>query len=252
MEEVHFSDQELVYEVGDRANAIFSVISGFVILRRPNPGGASREQLIGPGAVFGAAEVFAGTNRTATARAHGNTVVAAHLPESVVDSMMSRPEAADAMVAALLATMLHGEGGEKHELPTIGPYSVRLVPLEQTVIDQMGDTPLTIDRFPFYIGRNSVKTDADLDRPMDGPEALILEDSRPFRLSRCHFSINREDGRFVVCDHRSFHGTVVNGMPLSTGAGLKMPLEPGENEIVAGGAESPFRFTCIVPTVSGA
>ena len=29
-------------------------------------------------------------------------------------------------------------------------------------------------------------------------------------------------------------------------------LDPGENEIVAGGAESPFRFTCIVPACPGA
>ena len=72
MKEVHFSDSELIYEVGDRADAIYSVISGFVILRRPNPGGAILEQLIGPGAVFGAAEVLAGTVHAATARAHGD------------------------------------------------------------------------------------------------------------------------------------------------------------------------------------
>ncbi len=249
MQEILFSDSEQIYTVGDRADAIFSVISGFVILRLPNPGGASREQLIGPGAVFGAAEILAGTVRAATARAHGDAVVAAHLPESIVNAMIDRPEAADAMVASLLATVTHAEYTDKDELDTIGSNSVRLIPLEQAIIDQMGDTPLTIDRFPFIIGRKSANKDTDI----DGPAALILLDHRPFRLSRRHFSIDREDGLFIVCDHRSFHGTIVNGISLSAeGGGLKIPLDPGENEIIAGDAGSPFRFSCIVPTLPGA
>ena len=253
MQEILFGDSELIYVVGDRADRIFSVISGFVILRRPNPGGASREQLIGPGAVFGAAEVLAGTVRAATARAHGEAVVVAHLPESVVNTMIDRPEAADAMVAALLTTITRAPNTQKEELATIGTASVTLIALEQLVVDQMGEAPLTIDRFPFFIGRKSLNKDADIDGPIDGPTALILKDRRPFRLSRRHFSIDRENSRFVVCDHRSFHGTIVNGTPLSaSGSGLKVPLDPGKNEIIAGDAVSPFRFICIVPSLPGA
>ena len=149
------------------------------------------------------------------------------------------------MVAALLTTIARAKITEKEKLPTIGPNSVRLVPLEQTLIDQVGDTPLTIDRFPFFIGRKS----ANKDSYIDGPVALILQDRRPFRLSRRHFSIDREDGLFVVCDHRSFHGIIVNGTALTaSGGGLKSPLDPGENELIAGDAVSPFRFTCIVPS----
>ena len=67
LQEINFNDGEQIYALGDRADLIYSLISGFVILRRPNPGGASREQLIGPGAVFGAAEVLAGAVRAAAA-----------------------------------------------------------------------------------------------------------------------------------------------------------------------------------------
>ena len=56
---------------------------------------------------------------------------------------------------ALFTTITRAKITEKHKLPTIGPNSVRLVPLEQTLIDQVGDTPLTIDRFPFFTGRKS-------------------------------------------------------------------------------------------------
>lgn len=252
VQEIQFSDSDIIYELGDRSDAIFSLISGFVILRRPNPGGASREQLIGPGAVFGAAEVLAGTVRAATARAHGKTTVASHLPESIVNAMIDRPEAVNAMVAALLAPITHAEITDKAGLDTIGPGSVQLIPLEQSVIDQMGGTPLTIDHFPFVIGRQSENKDADIDGPIEGPVALILQDHRPFRLSRRHLAIDREDGQFIVRDYRSFHGTIVNGISLTAeGGGLKIPLDPGENEIIAGDAESPFRFSCIVPTMLG-
>lgn len=252
MQEIQVSDREMIYGVGDQAEAIFSVISGFVVLRRPNIGGSSREQLIGPGAVFGAAEALAGTVRATTARAHGSAVIASHLPERIINEMIDRPEAADAMVAALIATLNPASYDDQDHMGIIGPNAVRLVPIDQTVINQMGDTPLTIDRFPFFIGRKSDKKDDDLDEPIEGPAALILEDRRPFRLSRRHLAIDREDDQFVVRDYRSFHGTIVNGIPLAVGGGgLKIQLDPGENEIIAGNAESPFRFTCIVPTLPG-
>lgn len=253
LQEAHFNDGEQIYALGDRADLIYSLISGFVILRRPNPGGASREQLIGPGAVFGAAEVLAGAVRAASARAHGEAVVISHLPEAIVNAMIDRPETADAMVASLIASISYTDNSEKDELDTIGTQSIRLIAQDRLVTDQMGDMPLTIDRFPFFIGRKSENKDPDIDGPIDGPAALILMDQRPFRLSRRHFAIEREDGQFIVRDCRSFHGTIVNGVALAAeGGGLKIPLDPGENEIIAGDSESPFRFTCIVPSFPGA
>ena len=224
---------------------MFSNIFGFVILRRSDPGGASREQLMGPGAAFGAAEVLAGTVRAASVRSHGEAVVLAHLPELVLNSMIYRPEAAAAVVTALLTTITRAKFTKKERLPTIGANSVGPAPLEQTLIDQMSDAPLTIGRLPFFIGCKS----ANKFSYIDGPVALILQGRRPFRLSRRHFSIDQEDGLFVVCDYRSFHGTIVSGIALTaSGGGLKSPLDPGENELIASDTESPFRCTCIVPS----
>ena len=125
----------------------------------------------------------------------------------------------------IISGLGHDPGNFLHE---VGEDGIR-------VINQMGDTPLTIDRFPFFIGRKSDKKDDDLDEPIEGPAALILEDRRPFRLSRRHLAIDREEDQFVVRDYRSFHGTIVNGIPLAVGGGgLKIQLDPGENEIIAG------------------
>ena len=60
----------------------------------------------------------------------------AHLPELVLNTMINQPEAEKAMVAALLTTIARAKFTEKEKLPTIGPNSVRLAPLEQTLIYQ--------------------------------------------------------------------------------------------------------------------
>jgi pSer/pThr/pTyr-binding forkhead associated (FHA) protein len=157
---------------------------------------------------------------------------------------MDRPEAADAMVASLLAARRREEIERSQTLAVIAPKSVRLVPLDQGVIDQLGPAPLMIEEFPFVIGRDgdSARTGVALS------VSLTLVDKPPFHLSRRHFSIDHKDGHYIVQDCRSYHGTIVNGEPLGAGtATYQAQLHPGENEIVAGVEDSPFRFTCVVP-----
>lgn len=244
LQDIELKNDSLVYQVGDRADAIYVVISGFVILRRPLPGGGNRERLIGPGAVFGAADVLCGSVRSASARAHGNARITTHLPEEILNAMLDQPEAADAMVASLLANRQRELLVSDDVLETIGPNNVRLVPLDAAIIEQFGGEPLLITDFPFIIGRKSGRAAPDVDLPV----SLSLIDKRPYNLSQCHFSIDREDGQFCVRDYRSYHGTIVNGEAVgSKAAGLKAALQPGENEIIAGAAESPFRFSCLVP-----
>ena len=245
-QERELNDGEIVYRLGDRADAVYSVISGFIILRRPSPGGSSREQLLGPGAVFGVADVMGGAVRSAEARAHGRATIAAHMPEEIINAILDRPEAADAMVASVLAARRRDAEADPEDeaLHTIGRSTVTLIALDPGVKGQLGEAPLIIDEFPFVIGRRSEGRRSGVVLPV----SLSLVDKPPFRLSRRHFSIERESGRFVVRDCRSYHGTIVNGIALRAGGdSLRAQLGLGENEIVAGGAQSRFRFSCIVP-----
>jgi pSer/pThr/pTyr-binding forkhead associated (FHA) protein len=76
---------------------------------------------------------------------------------------------------------------------------------------------------------------------------LTLEDAAPFRLSRNHFSIEKRDGSYHVRDLWSTLGTIVNGEPIGdhfrADDGL---LRAGQNEVIAGGVESPFVFSVFV------
>ena len=246
VQERELNDGEIVYRVGERADAVYSVISGFIILRRPTPGGSSREQLLGPGAVFGVADVMGGAVRAAEARAHGHATITAHMPEEIINAILDRPEAADAMVASVLAARRRDAeaAAEEESLHTIGRSRITLVPLDSAVKDQLGEPALLVEEFPFVIGRRSdgLRTGVTL------PVSLALIDRPPFKLSRRHFAIEREDGRYVVRDCRSYHGTIVNGRTIGARAETyRAELAPGENEIIAGPARSPFRFVCIVP-----
>jgi len=104
-------------------------------------------------------------------------------------------------------------------------------------------TPIGLGDLPFVVGR----------RPDDGEEPpplepnLKLDDVAPFRLSRDHFVIEKRDGGYHVRDLRSTLGTIVNGQSIGnhfrTDDAL---LRAGENEVIAGGVDSPFVFSVYI------
>jgi pSer/pThr/pTyr-binding forkhead associated (FHA) protein len=72
----------------------------------------------------------------------------------------------------------------------------------------------------------------------------LLDDTAPFRLSRNHFIIEKRDRGYHVRDLRSTLGTIVNGEAVGdhfrTDDAL---LRAGDNEVIAGGVDSPFVFS---------
>jgi hypothetical protein len=118
-------------------------------------------------------------------------------------------------------------------------------------------SPLELGDLPFIVGRRPVAGET---LPPWQPD-LELNDAAPFRLSRNHFIIEEHDGKYRVRDLCSTLGTIVNGEPIghhlradaSTAWGYlasDAPLRAGENEIIAGGADSPFVFSVFIASTS--
>ena len=104
-------------------------------------------------------------------------------------------------------------------------------------------TPFGLGDLPFVVGRQSV---AGEELPPWQPD-LKLDDTTPFRLSRNHFTMEKRDGSYHVRDLCSTLGTIVNGEPIgdhfrADGALLRA----GENEVIAGGVDSPFVFSVFI------
>ncbi len=134
-----------------------------------------------------------------------------------------------------------------------GPYLVAKNPWLQ----HQFCSPLGLGDLPFIVGRRPAAGEG---LPPWQPD-LELNDSAPFRLSRNHFAIEKSDGEYRVRDLCSTLGTIVNGEPIghyfraddSTAWG-HLPsharLRAGENEVIAGRADSPFVFSVFITSRS--
>ena len=104
-------------------------------------------------------------------------------------------------------------------------------------------TPLGLGDLPFVVGRRPVVGEG---LPPCQPD-LKLDDTAPFRLSRNHFIIEKHDGDYHVRDLCSALGTIVNGEPIGGYFHTDdAPLRVGDNEVIAGGADSPFVFSVFI------
>lgn len=104
-------------------------------------------------------------------------------------------------------------------------------------------TPLGLGDLPFVVGR---RRNAREGLPPCQPN-LELDDTAPFWLSRNHFIIEKRDGGYQVRDLSSTLGTIVNGEFIGDHFRAdNAPLQTGENEVIAGGAHSPFVFSVFI------
>ena len=124
---------------------------------------------------------------------------------------------------------------------TLAKQSVQFAAVRPDVVRQIGKDSMTIDRFPFLVGRQSSRTS----EAMDPPVSLAVSDNQPFQLSRRHFMINQDEDGIIVRDCGSHNGTIVNGVLLGgSSISFRAVLVSGENEIIAGTLISPFQFSC--------
>jgi CRP/FNR family transcriptional regulator, cyclic AMP receptor protein len=110
-------------------------------------------------------------------------------------------------------------------------------------LERQFHTPLGLGDLPFVVGRRPVTGEG---LPPCQPD-LELDDTAPFRLSRNHFIIEKRDGDYHVRDLCSTLGTIVNGEAI--GGYFRTddaPLRAGDNEVIAGGVNSPFVFSVFI------
>lgn len=125
--------------------------------------------------------------------------------------------------------------------PPGGYQSVVLQALTEHAKVRLPEPVITITKFPFRIGRkHEVQGKGGT---VFAANDLAVADDKPYQISRNHCSIEREGDHFFVRDRGSTVGTVVNETPIGLAEDtLTSDLRGGDNEILLGADDSPFKF----------
>jgi CRP-like cAMP-binding protein len=242
----------IIFREGEPSVEVGLVLDGAVEVVKQTSGDPVVLARLGEGEHVGEMGVLEGRQRSATVRAVGP----ARLAFMRRDAFLERISTDRAMTLRLLTALserLHRTDeqlvagkGRAPGLPVLATQAgivLRILPDSPLMERLLPAEGLRVDRFPFTIGRRPGTGEQEPPVAVD----LVLDDERPYRLSRVHLSLIRLADGVAVSDPASTLGTAVNGIYLGEHfASVREPLEQGENRVVAGGVESPFAFRLVL------
>jgi hypothetical protein len=259
MTATHFDEGQVLFREGDPADSVFRVLSGAVDVLRELDGDPILLGTVRAGQFIGEMGVVENRPRSATARAASEVEVEILTPTEFVDQIAGSPRTARELIQRLSQRLREADDrivnderrsgrAEGNPKDAESRTAVELVnnaylAAKNPWLQRQFDTPLGLGDFPFVVGRRLVAGEG---LPPLEPN-LKLDDAAPFRLSRNHFTIEKRDGSYHVRDLCSTLGTIVNGEPIGDHFRADDALlRAGENEVIAGGVESPFVFSVFI------
>ena len=254
-----FNDGEIVFREGDPSETVGLVVAGAVEVVKGANGHTVVLARLGPGELVGEMGVLEARCRGATVRAVGDTVLRLMSRDAFLERVSTdRRMALD--ILHVLSERLHRTderiAGNGRALQVVPPSrrvaggatltavrSVRLLPGSRALERVLPPEGVAVERFPFAVGRKVGRNERAPAVAVD----LAIEDERPYRLSRLHFSLTQTPKGPAVSDTMSRLGTAVNGEYLGEQfTNMRVLLRPGENKIIAGGLDSPYVFRVVV------
>ncbi len=243
-----FAPGTVIFRPGDPGESCYRILQGRVEILKGCQENPERLALFEKGQIFGEMSLVNEKPRSVTAKAVTETRLEVVNRSDFERLILERPEETMKYLKALferlrsLNARLEGEAPVRPGSDRGGRLTMKLVPLTDMARSAIPEEGLTLAVFPFRIGRASER-EADLLQVND----LALPDVNPHFVSRNHLSLDVENGRPVVRDRGSYLGTIINGVTIGGEyRGAVCPLREGENEVIVGSAESPFRFRILV------
>jgi CRP/FNR family transcriptional regulator, cyclic AMP receptor protein len=257
-----FKKNDVLFREGDASDCVLRVRSGEIeVLREVGDASVLLGRVKG-GEWLGEMGVIENRVRSATARAATDGEIEVLTAEQFLDRISSdaalardlilrlsiRLRSIEDKIAGDLVSFSQGRsvqrgGGGAPDGEIAADARISLAAETDILRAQIGAAPIAIGKLPFVVGRAVVGDEAP---PLRRPD-LVIEDQEPLRLSRQHFMIVRGGGHLMVSDLGSTLGTLVNGQAIGHHF-MKdaASLHRGDNEIVAGGWDSPFAFSLSV------
>jgi len=256
MTNTHFAVGQVLFREGDPADSVFRLLRGAVDIFRELDGEPILLGSVGAGQFIGEMGVVENRPRSATARAASQVEVEILTAAEFFDQIASSPPAARELIRRLSQRLREADDRIVNDERRNGRALVNwnnadsqtaeasvsnaYVAAKHPWLQRQLHTPLALSNLPFVVGRAPVAGEELPLLPLD----LKLDDTPPFRLSRNHLMVEKRGGSYHVHDLRSTLGTIVNGEPIGTHFRIDdAPLRAGENEVIAGGVDSPFVFS---------
>ncbi len=259
MERKHFKSGDLILKQGDLGCNAYRVLKGSVevFLNR------GKEKVIlgkvGAGEIFGEMGMIEDKPRSATVQAVEATEVEILTPQVFNEMILREPAQLIPYLKSFFERLRRANerstplaisppGAEAFVVsPSAAaqpmPGTVRLVAKTDLLRQKLLKADLTVQKFPFRIGRWSENFQVDVFVSND----LLIRDETPYLVSRNHCAIEREGNHYYVLDRGSAFGTWVNNTCIG-GVENQMvaTLHRGENELRLGKGDSPYHFQVVV------
>jgi CRP-like cAMP-binding protein len=119
---------------------------------------------------------------------------------------------------------------------------ISLSPNHERLTTEFGMASIDVRSLPYRVGnRYGGET-----LPIASTHNFCIQAHGEADLAAPHFEILRRDGRLGVRDLGSPYGTIVNGVGVTRTSGDPfVPLHAGDNDVIAGRVNSPFRFRLV-------
>ncbi len=245
MAEKIYDAQEIIFTKGDPSEFAYLIKVGEVEILEGYPEEPVRLATLGAGEIFGEMGLVDERPRSLTARAVAHTEAATITRDQFIDLILHKPEEAFKYLGMFFERLraMNMRVAQGEEVPSklqtvIEEVSVSIFPATRLSEDVIAPSGLEIKNFPFRVGR-AARHRID---PLNVND-ILLPDSQPFNVSRNHFSIEKTNEGVFVQDRGSYLGTIVNGAIIGGHhKGAWIELRGGENEVIAGSSQSPFKF----------
>lgn len=234
---------ELIFVQGQASECVYLIESGEIELLESTDTRTVRIAKLVKGDLLGEMALVDERPRAFSARAVTETTVSIVSREQFVKLMFRDPAEGLRYLGAFFERLRASNNppGALADVEEEKPRAahIRILPLTKLAKQAIPVEGLIVTRFPFRVGREPAEGRSRL-----SSNDLGLPDSEPYNVSREHFSIELDSEGVMLYDRGSFHGTIVNGSQIGGNRVIgSIRLQPGGNEIIAGQADSPFRFS---------
>jgi CRP-like cAMP-binding protein len=256
MQLISLAAGEAIFQEGDPSDAVYVIDHGEIAIRAGEGEAQIEIVRLHAGDLFGEAGVLEKRPRSAAAVATQPTDVLATDADSFLKAFGVDNDKALSLLkllchrlrdttrrAALAEAELHAADLPTEAAEPSAPRSrLRLIPDSERLHHLLGDAAIDIFKLPFLVGnRYGGETS-----PISSARSFCVPARADTELAAPHFEILRRDGRLCVRDLSGHAGTIVNGKTLSSkGQEAVAALRSGENSVIAGHRDSPFRFRLV-------